>query len=353
MTLAIHGGTPVRRRPWPVWPEFGDEERKALNRVLETRSWGGHPSPNTEARAFCDEFASYVGSRHAVACANGTVSLMLALQAARITPGAEVITTVYTFVATAGAIATAGCVPVFVDVSAESYCIDPELAAAAITPRTEAVIAVHLGCSMADMDRLSALCDERGLLLIEDCAHAHGARWRDRVAGSIGHLGSFSMQSTKLMTAGEGGAVTTNNSLYQERLLSLVNCGRKEPGYDAFPERMLGHNLRITEWQAALLREQLKRLPEQHERRSRQLHRFADRLAPVPGLRPLARDERVTRPPAYQMILRYAREAFEDVPRDDVIAALQSEGVPCSGRFYLPLNEDPLFALDPHTNPAA
>jgi dTDP-4-amino-4,6-dideoxygalactose transaminase len=348
--LALHGGERARAGPWSAWPEFGELERTALARVLESRSWGGFPSPNTEARAFCEAFARYVGADHAVACANGTVSLTLALQAARVSPGAEVITTAYTFVGTASSIAAAGCMPVLTDVVPGSYCIDPDAVEAAITARTEAVIPVHLACSMADMDRLSELCERRGLLLVEDCAHAHGASWRGRGAGSIGHLGSFSMQSTKLLTAGEGGALTTSDSTFEQRLQSLVNCGRKEPPFDAFPERLLGHNLRMTEWQAALLRCQLERLPEQHERRARRLEHFERAIASVPGLRPLERDARVTHRTSYQYILRYDPDAFAGVPRDVALRALAAEGVPCSGRFYLPLNEDPLFAPDPYTN---
>jgi L-glutamine:scyllo-inosose aminotransferase len=161
------------------------------------------------------------------------------------------------------------------------------------------------------------------------------------------------MQSTKLLTAGEGGAVTTNDPAYAQRLQSLVNCGRKEPGYDGFPERMLGHNLRMTEWQAAILREQLRRLPGQHERRERSLARFVAKIADLPGLRPLERDPRITRRAVYQFVLRFDPQAFAGVTRDRAIAALHAEGIPCSGRFYVPVNQDPLFAMDPHTNPAA
>jgi L-glutamine:scyllo-inosose aminotransferase len=160
------------------------------------------------------------------------------------------------------------------------------------------------------------------------------------------------MQSTKLLTAGEGGAVTTSDPRYAQRLQSLVNCGRKEPGYDGFPEQLLGYNLRLTEWQAALLRCQLERLPEQHARREARIDLLEREIAAIPGLRPLPRDERVTRRTAYQYILRYDADAFSGAARDRVIAALQAEGIPCSGRFYLPLSEDPLFAADSHTNAA-
>jgi L-glutamine:scyllo-inosose aminotransferase len=283
------------------------------------------------------------------------VAITLALQAGRLEPGAEVVTTPYTFVGTSGGIASAGGVPVFADVLPESYCIDPAAVEAAITERTQAVVPVHLACAMADLDRvvpvhlacamadldrLRELCDRRGLLLVEDCAHAHGARWRGRGAGSVGEYGTFSMQSTKLLTAGEGGAITTDDDLGAQRLHSLVNCGRKESGYDGFPE-------------PAILSEQLRRLPDQHERRARNLERFEAAIAEVPGLSTLPRDERVSFRTAYQMIVRYDAEAFAGVPRDTAIRALHAEGVPCYGRFYVPLPEDPLFAPDPKTNPLA
>jgi L-glutamine:scyllo-inosose aminotransferase len=276
---------------------------------------------------------------------------MLALQAARVPPGSEVITPAYTFVGTAGGIIAAGCVPVLADVDPDSYCIDPRAIAALVTERTAAILPVHLACSLADMDALGAIASRRGLLVVEDCAHAHGATWRGKPAGSLGQLGSFSFQSSKLMSSGEGGAVTTSDDTFAQRLWSLVNCGRKEPGFDAFPEQMFGHNLRMTEWQAAVARAQLERLPAQNARRALNAGRFEREIAHVPGLRPLARDPRVTARTCYQLVLRYDPRAFADVPRDHVILALRAEGVPCSGRFYTPLNEDPLFAPDPYTNP--
>jgi dTDP-4-amino-4,6-dideoxygalactose transaminase len=350
--LAIHGGRPVRTAPWPSWPEWGEPERAALARVLESGSWGGFPHPNREAAAFAREFAAYTGAAHALACANGTFSLSLALQAGHISPGAEVITSVYTFVGTAGGILAAGALPVFADVQPDTWCLDPAAVEAALTPRTEAVLPVHLACGMADMDRLRQICARRGLLLVEDCAHAHGMQWRGRGAGTLGDLGSFSMQSSKLLTAGEGGAVTTSDRVLAERVAALVNCGRREPGFDPAVEPMLGHNLRMTEWQAAVLRAQLERLPEQHERRARNARAFEAALD-VPGLAPVAPDPRVTRRAFYCYLLRYDASEFAGVPRDHVVLALRAEGVPCSGLFYAPLVEEPLLADDPRTNPLA
>jgi L-glutamine:scyllo-inosose aminotransferase len=206
---------------------------------------------------------------------------------------------------------------------------------------------------MADLDELRALCDRKGLLLVEDCAHAHGARWRDRPAGSAGDLGTFSMQSSKLLTAGEGGAITTRDDAFAARAWSLVNCGRKEAGFDAFPERLLGTNARITEWQAAMLSAQLERLDAQHARRAANADAFERAIAALPGLRPLARDPRVTRRTHYQLIVRYTPGAWDGLSRDQVLRALVAEGVPAAGRFYVPLPDDPLFPMDARTNPLA
>jgi len=145
--------------------------------------------------------------------------------------------------------------------------------------------------------------------------------------------------------------VTTSDATCAQRLWSLVNCGRKEPGFDAFPEQLFGHNLRMTEFQASVARAQLGRLPEQNARRAPRRERFELEIARVPGLRPLARDARVTARTSYQLVLRYDPSAFEGVPRDHAILALRAEGVPCSGRFYAPLVQDPLFSSDPYTNP--
>jgi L-glutamine:scyllo-inosose aminotransferase len=350
--LAIQGGRPLRTAAWARWPEWGEPERAALLRVLESGSWGGFPHPNREATAFAEEFADYTGARHAVACANGTFSLALALQAGRISPGAEVVTSVYTFVGTAGGILAAGALPVFADVSPDSWCLDPAAVEAALGPRTEAVLPVHLGGGMADMDRLRELCSRRGLLLVEDCAHAHGMQWRGQGAGTLGDLGSFSMQSSKLLTAGEGGCVTTSDRVLAQRVMALANCGRREPDFDPAVEPMLGHNLRMTEWQAAVLRAQLRRLPAQHERRERNARVFEAALD-VPGLSPVQPDARVTRRAFYHYLLRYDAAAFGDVPRDHLVLALRAEGVPCSGLFYAPLDEEPLLADDPRTNPLA
>jgi dTDP-4-amino-4,6-dideoxygalactose transaminase len=221
--------------------------------------------------------------------------------------------------------------------------MDPRAVEAAIGPKTRAIIPVHLACNMADMDALPALAERRGLVLIEDCAHAHGARWRGRGAGSIGQMGSFSFQTTKLLTAGEGGIVLTSDATLEKKLQSIVNCGRKEPGYDDFEGSFLGHNYRITEWQAALLAVQLDRLEEQTERRIARTRLLEEKLRGMRGIAFTKQDARNDRRAAYQFIVKYDREGFAGVPRDRFLEALKAEGVPCSGQFYIPLYKSPLL----------
>jgi dTDP-4-amino-4,6-dideoxygalactose transaminase len=350
-SLAIAGGTPVRTTPFTPWPQFDEQERRALDRVLVSRNWGGYPFPNALARRFGEAFAAEHGARHGLCAANGTVTLEIALKACGLRPGDEVIVPAYTFEATAVPVLRLGGVPVFVDVRHDTLCLDAEAAEAAVTPRTRAIIPVHLGMGMADMDAVMSLAARHGLRVVEDCAHAHGARWRDRGAGAIGDAGSFSMQTGKLMTAGEGGAVLTNDDEVFEICQSYVNCGRASET-DRFGHRLVGVNFRMTEFQAGVLLAQLGRLGAQTALRFARFERLRAGLAQISGLAPIACDARVTRQAIYQVILRYDAAAFAGAPRDRFVAALELEGIPCDGLFYEPLYRSPLFQVAPGEFPA-
>jgi dTDP-4-amino-4,6-dideoxygalactose transaminase len=340
--LAINGGAPVRTRPFAPWPEFGEDEKKALLLVLQGRNWGGYPSPNTYSRVLNERFAAFQGARHGIAAANGTVTLEVALRAAGLRPGDEVIIPAYTWVGTAAAVLFAQGIPVFVDSDPANYCMSPRAMEAAITSRTAAVIPVHLGMEMTDMDEILRIARRNQLLVIEDCAHAHGAQWNGKGAGSLGELGSFSMQTSKLLTAGEGGIIITSNDEYAERCLSLINCGRPSPT-DRYKYRTIGHNYRMTEFQAALLLAQLDRLREQTERRWKNARLLAVKLEGIPGIRPLEWDRRITRPAIYHYIIRYDPTGFSGVHRDVFLLALRAEGIAAEGAFYEPLYRAPLW----------
>ena len=220
-----------------------------------------------------------------------------------------------------------------------------------MTARTRVILPVHLAMRFADMDEICRIAQAHKLAVIEDCAHAHGGTWRRKGAGAIGDLGCFSFQSSKLMTAGEGGAVITSNLEYGERAQSYMNCGRASTT-DQYRHRLIGFNYRITELQAAILEAQLERLPQQAKVRQANMQRFEKRIRGVPGLSFLKHDPRQTRVAAYQYVFKYSPEHFGGIPRAAFLGALQMEGVPCDGLFYEPVYRSALFPVDAKEWPA-
>jgi len=343
MKLAMKGGEPVRTRAWPQWPAGGEEERAALLRVLESGVWG---IGSAEIEAFEGEFAAFCGAKHAVCVANGTVSLLIALKAMGVGPGDEVIVPSYTFMATAMAPLLANAVPVFVDVDPDTYCINAAEVEAAITPRTKAIVPVHLAGHPADMTALMAIARKHGVHVLEDAAQAHGAAWDGRRVGSIGHMASFSFQSSKNVSGGEGGAILTNDQELYETAWSLHNCGRSIGGrwYDHF---LPGANYRLGAWQAAVMRVQLTRLGALNARRMASAAYLDGHLSEVPGIRPLARSPHATAHAYHLYILRYDAEVFGGPDRDTFVRALNAEGIPASSGYT------PLYKLGVFSNPDA
>jgi dTDP-4-amino-4,6-dideoxygalactose transaminase len=344
--LAIAGGTPVRNKPWPAWPQFDERERARVLEVLESGNWGGFPFPNKLACEFAERFAAFQSARYGLCVANGTVAIEVGLRAIGFKAGDEAIIPAYTFEATAAPVLRLGGVPVFVDVLPDTYCIDPAVVEAAITPRTRVIVPVHLAMSMADMDAIGLIAARHGLKVLEDCAHAHGARWRGQGAGSIGDAGAFSMQTSKLMTCGEGGAVLINDQETFELCQSYVNCGRASLT-DRFGHRIIGFNYRIAEFQAALLLAQLERLPEQTSHRQTMAERLGQGLASISGVGLLSRDERQTTRAIYQYVFKYDADGFAGASRDRFVAALEAEGIPCDGLFYEPVYRSAMFVVEP------
>lgn len=348
--LAILGGSPLRTRPFPVWPQYLPADAQRLQQVLESRHWGGYPVPSRYCGEFAERFARLHGAKYGLCLANGTIALVAALQAAGIRFGDEVIVPAYTWDGTATAVLFAGGVPVFADVDPDTYCLDVESARKAITPRTKALLPVHLAMRFADMDALSALAREHGLKIIEDCAHAHGGQYRAKGAGSIGDMGCFSFQESKLMTSGEGGMVITSDLKYFEHLQSQVNCGRASMT-DEYEQRVLGANYRMTELQAALLIGQLDMLPELAAKRARNAARLSTALSAIPGVRPLPPQPDITRDTIYNYVFQYRPQRHGVVARDLFVAALDAEGIPSDGRFYEPVYRSDLFYATPETCP--
>ncbi|HWZ78241.1 MAG TPA: DegT/DnrJ/EryC1/StrS family aminotransferase [Candidatus Sulfotelmatobacter sp.] len=333
--LALFGGSKTKQKPFPLWPQYDDNERRALNEVLESRVWWR--TPGTKTLEFEKAFAEYHGARHGIAVTNGTAALEVTIAALDIGPGDEVIVADFTFIATASAVLFANALPVLVDVDPGTYCLDPELTEAAITPRTKAIIAVHMGGHPADLDRLGQLAQKCGLHLIEDSAHAHGSEWRGKKIGTFGKAGTFSFQSSKLMTAGEGGIIISNDDTFECQARSVHDCGRM-PGEWFYSHFIYGSNYRLSEWQGAVLNVQLGRLEEQTLHRHRN-GRLLDKLfAEIPGITAQRCDPRCTRNSQYAYIFHVDARQFAGISTENFIATLNAEGIPTQAS-YPPLHE--------------
>lgn len=316
--------------PFSPWPSFAQEEADAVSRVLlsnKVNYWTG-----SECREFEKEFARFSGTEYAVAVANGTVALDLALRGLGICEGDEVIVTSRTFLASVSSIVTAGAIPVFADVDPDSQNISAETVAPLITNRTRAIIAVHLAGWPCDMDALNDLAGKHGLSVIEDCAQAHGATYKGRPVGSLGHVAAWSFCQDKIMTTGgEGGMVTTNDRELWSLMWSYKDHGKSweavyerehPPGFRWLHESF-GTNWRMTEMQAVLGRIQLKHMPQWHETRIRYANQIWETARTLPGLRVPVVPESIEHG-AYKCYL-----FAESVNRDTLMQAIVEKGVPC------------------------
>ncbi len=329
--LAILGGKPTRIEPYPEWPVHDERDIEALARVIQSGRWGGYPYPGPETEKFLTRFVDLQGGGYPVACANGTVTMEVALRASGIGWGDEVIVPAYTFQATAAAPMAAGAVPVIVDIDPDTYCISPPAIETAITERTRAIIPVHLGAQMADMDAIMAIAEKYDLVVVEDCAHAHGAKWNRRGAGTIGHFGSFSLQSSKILTAGEGGVLLCRTPELAAKAAGVIDCGRSHAlggGPEGGDDFSMGSNYRMTELQAALANVGLDRFPEQARQREQMLAYLEESLSEIPGVRLLKPDSRHTVRSFYRFIFAVKPDQF-GAEHDLVCAALDAEGIPC------------------------
>lgn len=334
--LAIDGAAPVRTEPMPPWPHYPEDEVEAVSTVLRSGKvnyWTGE-----ECRAFEREFAEYCGAAHGIAVANGTLALELALYGLGIGPGDEVVVTPRTFIASASAVVMRGATPVFADIDPESQNITAETIAAVLTPRTRAVIAVHLAGWPCDMDPIMVLAEQHGLKVIEDCAQAHGARYKGRPVGSLGHVAAFSFCQDKIMsTGGEGGMLVTDDEALWSRAWSFkdhgksydaVYCREHPPGFRWLHESF-GSNWRLTEMQGAIGRLQLRKLDDWIARRRRSAALLDEALSTCDALQ-------VVIPPAeiyhsyykYYVFVRPERLA-RGWNRDRIMQSVMAEGIAC------------------------
>jgi dTDP-4-amino-4,6-dideoxygalactose transaminase len=324
--------------PIPRWPVATDRELELLREVFESTQWGGS---HALVERFEHEFAVFQHCRFGISVANGTLALEAALAMAGIGPGDEVIVPAISFISTATAVSRVGATPVFVDIEPYSFNVDPERAAAAISRETKAILPVHFGGPLADMDRLCRLAAESNLIVVEDAAHAHGSEWNGKRAGSLGLAGTFSFQNSKVMTAGEGGMVVTNNEEYAARVRSFANQGRL-PGEGWFHHFTLGTNLRLSGLQAAVLLAQLERLPEQIRLRERNAGLILAELKGVPGLRFQEVPAAVGAHSYYLLLGRLDAKRF-GMSRDEFHRALVDKGIPCTPFYPHPLYGNPVY----------
>lgn len=339
-TLALLGGQPTRTKPFPAWPVADEAEVKALEQVVRSGKWGS--LHGAQVREFETAFAGYQNAEYGMAVFNGTIALEIALQACGIGPGDEVIVPGYTFIATASAVLFKGAIPVFADIDLETFNIDLRAAAILITPRTRGVMPVHFGGRPCDMDAIKAFAAQHNLKIIEDAAQAWGASWRGTPVGAIGNAGSFSFQSSKNITAGEGGIILTNDDATAEMIRSIRNCGRLESGI-WYEHYHLGTNARMTEFQGAILSAQLKRYPVAREHRDHNAQLLDRLLSSHPGIKTLRPDAGVTRHARHLHILRYLPEAWDDLPKSRFLEAMKAEGVHLSAGYSIPLYEQPVL----------
>lgn len=334
--LALLGGTPVRSTPFPSWPKIGDSDERAVAAVLRSGKWNRLNGPVTSR--FEQTWAELLGAKHCVATANGTSALFTSLNALDVGPKDEVIIPPYTFVATVNVVLLQHALPVFVDTDLETCQIDATKLEAAITPRTRAIIPVHMGGSVVDMDKVLAVAKKQNVAVIEDACQAHLAEWHKRKVSTLGDLGCFSFQASKNLNSGEGGAILSNNTELIERCRSFHNNGRWK-GEGGFSYGRNGANLRLTEFQAAILLEQLTRLDEQSRTRERNADYLTSMLKEIPAVRPARMYDGCTRNAYHLYMMRYDKAAFANKPRPRFLQALRAEGIPCSAG-YSPLNKE-------------
>lgn len=313
-------------------PLIGDEEINAVVEVLKS----GMLASGREVEAFEKEFAEYLGGKHGIAVTNGTAALDVALKALEIKPGDEVITTPFTFIASVNSILFQGAKPVFADIDPKTYNLDPNAALEKITPKTKAILVVHLYGQPADMKAFKEIAEDHKLYLIEDCAQAHGAEFEGQKVGTFGDVAAFSFYPTKNMTTGEGGMVVTNNDELAKRADLIRNHGQAKK----YLHVELGYNLRMTNIAAAIGRTQLKKLEEWNEERIENAKLLTEGISKIKGLTPPYVDNRVK-----HVFHQYVIKVEEEFPlsRDELMTELRERGVGTAVHYPIPVHHQPFY----------
>jgi perosamine synthetase len=342
---ALLGGKPVRTQPFPSWPIVGQNDEQPWREVLAGDKWcrlDGNRAVRFEAA-----WAGALGAKHCLATASGTTALFTTLNALGVGPGDEVIVPPYTFVATINVVMLQFALPVFVDSDRTTFQIDANKIEAAITPRTRAIVPVHLGGSPADMDKILEVAKSHRIPVLEDACQAHLGEWRNKKLGTLGVAGCFSFQASKNLNSGEGGSIVSNDDDLMQVCRSFHNNGRGS-GDHAFSYVRNGSNHRITEFQGALLEQQLTRLEAQSETRTKNAHYLTRQFGEIRGISPARLYEGCTRSAYHLYMFRYDSEEFAGLPRQKFIKALAAEGIPSSSG-YGPLNKEPVIENIPRS----
>ncbi len=349
--LAINGGEKLRQTPFGSWPLVDDKTIDAVTDVLRSAQWNRRRG-GTRTADFEQQFARYHDCEYGLCVSSGTAALEVAVRAAGVEIGDEVIVPPYSFMATASAPLQVGAVPVFVDIDPETYNLNPALIEDHITEKTRAIFAVHFGGLPADMDAINTIARKHDLLVLEDCAHAHGGMHAQGKLGSLGDAAGWSFQASKNLTSGEGGCVTTNDEdIYRRAVyahdfwrshVELENDVYDQPGDTQFP--VLSWNYRMSEIMGAILHSQFPRLEDWAARRDANFRYLVGRLAEIEGLANVRIDPYVERNALHIFIFRYMNaDAFAGAPRELVAQAVNAEGIPCSTGYVRPLHKHPLF----------
>lgn len=338
---ALLGGQPVRTASFPSWPIIGPPEEQGVQSVLKSGRWGR--GTGKVVQQFEEEYARLMGAQHCLATANGTSALFTVVNALGIGPGDEVIVPPYTFIATINVILLNHALPVFVDTDPDTFQIDARKIESAITGRTAALLPVHLGGATFDVETVQAVAQKHKLTIIEDSCQSHLAEWRGKRTGAFGAAGCFSFQASKNLNSGEGGAVLTNDPELAERCYTFHNNsrGRRQAGAD-FSYTGKGMNLRLTEFQGALLLAQMTRLEQQSRTREQNAQYLTSLLKEIPGITPARTYSDCTRNAYHLYMFRYQPDSFSGLSRAKFLKALAAEGIPASGG-YAPLNREPFL----------
>lgn len=337
---AILGGKPVRTGRFLSWPVSDAKDEAAVSQVARSRKW--FRGSGKQVAAFEAAWAKITGARYCLATSSGTAALFTSLNALGVGPGDEVLVPPYTFVATINVVLLQYALPVFVDTDPETCQMDAGKLEAAITPRTTAIIPVHYGGNPVDLDAVLAVAGKRKLHVLEDACQAHLAAWRGRNVGNWGDIGCFSFQESKNLACGDGGALITNNEALMSRSYSFHNQGRKWKGAEEFGYASAGCNLRLTEFQAAMLLSQMTRLEEQSRTREKNAEYLDSLLREIPGVKPQRSYPGCTRHNHHTYVFRYEKERFAGMSKPMFLKALNAEGIPGRGG-YTPLNTVPFI----------